>query len=174
MKETSKQKWVAYKTKVNRTKPGVYKRHVTIGGEQAFVHPEGDAKVADILPAPAVFETKEEAIKYLNGDGLLRWVVVSHGRKNVPEMFQAYITFGYGYRYGRSQHSVTYATRADNGKLVQDLWYASVCKTKKEAESKYRQAWRSTMKECKKELGNWTKLYRDLQSGKPRSGKKGE
>lgn len=62
-------KFVVFTTKQGRTEPGIYERPVTFSGDIAFVHPDHDRLVADMVPRLCIFNNKDDAHRYFAKDG---------------------------------------------------------------------------------------------------------
>lgn len=175
-KEYPKHKWVAYTEKLGRTEVGVYERKVEIIDGSAYVLPKSDGNVADILPKANVFETQEEAIRFLSGDGVPRWIIYSgrsYGSNRDPEeccMFQGNVKYYTQRKYGEF-HQAKSAVRISDGKVFSSS-NIQAFDTRRECEAIYRKIWSSRMADLTKEKSEIDEKMKFLLSNKPRSGKK--
>lgn len=179
---TTPKKFVVYTCKKGKTERGIYQRYVAIARNRAFVWRDRDAQTADILPRENVFNTYEDAARYMaelkEGGGVERWVTFLD-RNDVPELFKARVIYhAVEEQWGRRGWSWSMSIiRIDNNEVIgvhmRNRYGYEVHKTRKEAEKFYRDAWNSRKSELAHLLGELSEQEKKLLAGKPRSGKKG-
>jgi hypothetical protein len=167
-------KWVVYTSRLNRTDIGVYERFTEIVGDHAYVRRDSQGSNADILPTGNVFETKDEAIGYLAGKGVKRWVVSTGDWSSTPCVlpFLGLVTFGLTQRHGRFDRIVT-AVRLSDGKAFSGDRDLATFDTKKAAEKYHATIWRRRIIEIKKGYAEKHALLNGMYENAPRSRKKG-
>lgn len=167
-------KWVAYTEKLNRTEIGVYERYAEIVGDHAYVRPDSQGSKADIVPAANVFETKDEALAYLAGTGVKKWVVFSGDwRDKEPCLlpFQGLVTYCMTQRHGKFNR-ISATVRISDGKVFSSYNELEVFNTKKEAEKYHTEVWRRRIKRVKEAFSEGHALLNAMYANAPRTRKK--
>jgi len=165
-------KYVAYTSKMGRTEPGVYERFVDVVGDTAYIRPLMDGSKADILPAANVFEKKDDAVAYMAGTGVKKWIVDTGGwhRGIVVLPFRGRVSYAVTLRHGHYDY-VNMAVRDSDGKVFsgRDI---KTFDTHKAAEKLHAEIWKERMKELAKEYKEKTEQLVEMIQNKPRSRKK--
>jgi hypothetical protein len=133
-------KWVAFTSKMGRTEAGVYERFVHIVGDAAYVLPKSDGNVADILPAANVFEKKADALAYMAGTGVEKWVVDAGGRGEPVTLFWGRVRYFMTKRWGHYDRCHS-AVRISDGKVFQGHNLRTFDR-KKDAEKAHAATWK--------------------------------
>lgn len=176
MAEKDGSKFAVYMVKKGRTEKGIVRtKKVTIVEDDAFVvHPNGGT--ADILPAGAIFNTYEEAERYLNGEGIPSWVVYTEkwqqGYNDLPRMCRARV-LRHNYRGRYSNESRVSIVGMDGVPLNPYRPYqVQYFKLKKDAEKAFAAAWQQQRKSALGDIAKFNAYLAELEKNKPRSKKK--
>ena len=169
-KDYPKFKWCVYTDKVGRTEVGVYERYVDIVDDAAYVLPKADGIIADIIPAANVFEKKTDALAYMAGTGVERWVVSSGGYGDVATLFRGRVKFFMTKKHGHMSHAQA-AVRLSDGKAF-DGHNLRTFDTCREAEKYHAKVWKQNYGYAMKDLKQQQERVDAMLDAKPRSRKK--
>ncbi len=165
-------KYVAYTSKMGRTEAGVYERYVDIVGDCAYIRPLMDGSKADILPAANVFEKQDDALAYMAGGGVKKWIVdTGRWRDGVVTLpFQGRVAYCTVLRHGRYDF-VNSAVRDSDGKVFSGR-DVKTFDTHKDAEKFHARVWKERMKEVLEEYQKKHAQLVEMRANKPRSRKR--